>query len=640
MSAVDRYVTCRSGIPALACAALAVACSDPAARVALKPLGGCAKPAGGNQVVVTAFAAGGERSQSLALDETVAIADFPADTEQIGVEVIIGGGATGAAGKSQPLAFDALGDGAAIPVVMAPPDGFCEVGALTEPRAQPLIARAGRGVLLVGGIGATGPLSSAEYYDPEAMAFSAVAVPPVLIDDVQGFAGAALAELPDGRVALIGGPHNAFVVFDPAVRGFATDPVLIDPRAFHAAIATGARELVVAGGCSAVAAGACSGVPRRQMLRYHLDKLGVPDPVAVLPETAAPRIAARLFDLGIQLDGAQRYLLAGGAGGPGLADRFALDDDAAVSLPGGHAQPAALDGGAVLTAFADDTAAADGAAAVYAPDGGSARPVAKAPSLTQVRLIALEDGRVAGFGGDPNGGVLTYDPARDSWRAATPASPDQPGALAAPSLARLADGSVLVVGGSVSARAWLYRPSLVGPTAGSVTAVPASDTDRGVLTASDPATVTRTGGAAPSWQLSVPAGAELARALVGGPRTATGSVRATVHVVGGGVALIAQQLGPGQAIFAELAAGEPARLVRRDATGEHTLCTGTTALAAFDPVAPVVVRLAISARDAQVSVDDRGVLGCAVTTADRGAWGIASLGAGARLTVDSVTVAR
>jgi hypothetical protein len=277
---------------------------------------------------------------------------------------------------------------------------------------------------------------------------------------------------------------------------------------------------------------------------------------------------------------------------------------------------------------------------VYAADGAAARPVAKAPSAKQVRLIALEDGRVAGFGGDPSGGVLTYDPARDAWRAAAPASPDQPGPLAAPSLARLADGSVLVVGGSVSARAWLYRPSLVGPTAGSVTAVPASDTDRGVLTAADPTTVTRTAGAAPTWQLSVPADAQLARALVGGPRTATGSVRAIVHVVSGGVALIAQQLGPGQAIIAELAPGEPARLVRRDAAGPHTLCTGTTALAAFDPAAPVVVRLAIGAADAQLSIDDRDVLGCAVTAADRGAWGIASLGAGARLTVDSVTVAR
>ena len=629
---------------AIALAGLAVAaCGDQPAHVTLVPIGGaCGKPAGGNQVKVTAFTASGEHSQSLALNEAVAIADFPADTEQIGVEVIVGGGAIGAAGKSAPLAFNALADGAAIRVFMAPPDGFCEVGAMTEPRAQPLIARAGRGVLVVGGTGAAGPLSTAEYYDPDTATFAAIAVPPVLVDDAQGFAGAVLAALPDGRVALIGGPHNAFVVFDPEVQAFATDPVLIDPRAFHAAIATGARELVVAGGCSAVAAGACSGVPRRQMLRYHLDKLGVPDPIALLPATGAARIGAQLFDLGIQLDGGRRYLLAGGTGEPGAADRFALDDELATALTGGHVQAVALDGGAVLTAFGDDAPAAapDGAAAVFAPDAIAARPIAKPPATKLVRMIALEDGRVVGFGGDPAGGVVTYDPTRDAWRTELAASTDQPGALAAPSLARLDDGSVLVTGGAVSPNAWLYRPSLIGPATGSITVVPASDTGRGALTAPDPATVTRVTGAAPAWLLEAPADAELARALVGGPRTATGSVRAIVHVVTGGVALIAQQTGPGQAIMAKLAPQQPVQIVRLDAGVERPLCSGAVALAAFDPAAPAVLQLAISDHDLRLAIDDLDVLVCGVAATDRGAWGIASLGAGARILVDSVTVAR
>jgi hypothetical protein len=138
----------------MAVVAIAAACGDPAARVKLVPLGGaCGRPPGANLVKVTAYAASGERTQSLGLDEAIAIADFPADTEQIGVEVIIGGGATGAAGKSAPLAFGELADGATIPVFVAPLDGFCEVGAMTEPRAQPLVARAGDGVLVVGGTG-------------------------------------------------------------------------------------------------------------------------------------------------------------------------------------------------------------------------------------------------------------------------------------------------------------------------------------------------------------------------------------------------------------------------------------------------------------------------------------------------------
>jgi len=641
-----RYAA-RAWVPAIvALAVAAAACGDQPAHVTLVPIGGaCGKPAGGNQVKVTAFTATGEHSQSLALDEVVAISEFPADTEQIGVEVIVGGGATGAAGKSAPLAFAALADGAAIRVFMAPPNGFCEVGAMTEPRAQPLIARAGTGVLLVGGTGTVGPLSTAEYYDPDTAAFTAVAVPPVLVDDAQGFAGAALAKLPDGRVALVGGPHNAFVVFDPKLGAFATDPVLIDPRAFHAAIATGDRELVVAGGCSAVSAGACGGVPRRQMLRYHLDKLGVPDPIAQLPASGNPRIGAQLFDLGIQLDGARRYLLAGGTGDPGVADRFALDDELTTPLTGGHVQAVALDGGAVLTAFGDDApqATADGAAAVFAPEVSAGRPIAPPPDARLVRLIALEDGRVAGFGGDPAGGVTTYDPTHDAWRTEAAASTDQPGPLAAPSLARLDDGSVLVVGGAVSSKAWLYRPSLVGPATGSITVVPASDAGRGVLTAPDPATVTRVAADPPAWLLGVAADAgdaELARALVGGPRTATGSVQAIVHVITGGVALIAQQIGPGQAIVAKLAPDLPAELVRLEAGGERSLCRGAVALPAFDRAAPAVLRLAISDRDARLSIDDRDVLVCAVTATDRGAWGIASLGAGAQITVDSVTVAR
>jgi hypothetical protein len=627
-------------------AVIAAACGDPAAHVSLVPLGGaCGRPVGANLVRVTAYAASGERSQSVGLDESLAIADFPVDTEQIGVEVIIGAGAIGAAGKSAPLVFDALADGATIPVFMAPPDGFCEVGAMTEPRAQPLVARAGDGVLVVGGVGPTGPLLTAEYYDPATAAFSSVAVPQALAQDPQGFAGATLATLPDGRVALIGGPENAFVVFDPKLRAFATDPVLIDSRAFHAALAIADQDVLVAGGCLGVAAEQCSGLQRRQVLRYHLSQIGEPD--RDLPTTGDQRIGAQLFDLGVQLDGKRRYLLAGGSGDPGLADRFALDDAVTTAVPGGHAQPVALDGGAVLAAYADDGAATpDGAAAVFAPDTAAARVIPSAPNQHLVRLIGLEDGRVAGFGGapmvrddDPMGRVLIYDPTHDAWHAEHPESAHQLDPLMAPSLVRLADGAVLVMGGAVSARAWLYRPSLVGPASGSVTAIPTSDSGPGILTAPDPATVMRTT-QPPEWRLTAPDDALTARALVGGPRMAIGSVRAIVHVHQGGVALIAQQLGPGQAIVAELAPGQPLRLVRLDGGAAHTVCSPPPALGPFDPASPVTLRLAISDHDARLSINETEVLVCDLVATDRGSWGIASLGAGAQVAVDSVTVAR
>jgi len=616
--------------------AIAAGCGDPAAHVQVVALGGaCARPAEGNLVKVTAFSPSGDHSQSLSLDQTLAIGDFPADTEQIAIEVVVAGGAIGAAGKSPPLAYGALPDGAKIPIAMAPPGGYCELTGMQAARAQPLVATAGNGALVVGGVGEAGPLSTAEYYDAATQQFTGVDVPQALVDD-QGFTGAALATLPDGRVVLAAGPQRAFVVFDPKRRAFVTDPTLIQSWAFPAAIAIGPDEVLLAGGCSGVAALACSGVPRLQTLRYALDRLSSPDFSAVL--ASGPRVGARLFDIGIQRDGRRGYVLAGGSGAPGRADRFALDDANAQSIAAGHAQAAALDGGAVLTAFGDDAATADGAASVIAPGVAAARPVASAAALKGVRLIALEDGRVAGFGGDAAGRIQIYDPARNAWSATVPPMPVQTGALSGPSLARLPDGTVLVVGGDVSPRAWLYRPSLIGPASGSVTATPASDTGTGVLTAPDPASVTRLAAPLPAWLLTAD-DSGIAEALVGGPRIAVGSVRAVVQVVSGGVALIAQHTGPGHAIRAEFTPGEPFRLVRVDGGSVEQLCSAQT-VAAFDASTPVTLQLAISDRDARLLVDDAQVLLCSVTVTERGAWGVAALGAGSRISVALVTVAR
>jgi hypothetical protein len=637
MRSVVRFRTCWCTPGSLtAVVAIAIGCGDPAARVSLKPLGGlCAKPRGANVVRVTAFAASIERSRSLGLDETLAVADFPPDTEQIGVEVIVGDGEIGAQGKSAPLRFDALADRAVIPVMMAPPDGFCELSPMIEARAHPLVARAGDGVLVVGGAGATGPLSSAEYYDPSTATFSRVDVPTALADPL-GFTGAALATMPDGRVAVTGGPQRSLTVFDPEVRRFVTAPTLIDLRARHAAIATGDQDVLLAGGCIGVSATGCDGVAKTQTQRYHLDRLSDPDLLAIL--APGQRTGAQLFDLGMQRDGRQRYLLAGGTGG--RADRFALDDVTGEVVPGGRAQSAALDGGAVLTAFGDDTGPADATAAVIAPDVPAARGVTGTAIPPGVRLIGLEDGRVVGFGGDPMGKVLLYDPTREAWTLQMPTSDDQTGPLIAPSLVRLADGAVLVLGGAVSPRAWLYRPSLVGPATGTVIALPASDTNRSVLTAPDPASVTRVGGQLPAWLLATPAGATMARALVGGPRTTIGSITATVQVLSGGVALIAQETAPGQALVAELASGLAPRLVRRGDGTDRELCSMPPAVPAFDRTAAITVRLSITDHDARLSIGGSDVLVCTLTAADRGAWGIASLGAGAQLAVNSVTVAR
>lgn len=132
----------------------------------------------------------------------------------------------------------------------------------------------------------------------------------------------------------------------------------------------------------------------------------------------------------------------------------------------------------------------------------------------------------------------------------------------------------------------------------------------------------------------------MARALVGGPRAAAGSVSATVRVELGGVALLAQQLGPGQALVAELAGDQGVQVVRLAEDGRRVLCSAASPLAAFDPAIAVRLRLEVRDGQARLSINEQEVLACAAPGDDRGQWGVASLGAGARVVVDLVTVAR
>src|SRR5688572_5782499 len=147
----------------------AAGCGEPAARVTLVNLGGgCGRPSGATELRVIAYGGRGEVVRAVDPEgDTVDIGDFPGDTEQIGVEVVIGGGVVAAVGKSAPLDFLALPDGTAIPIFMAPVEDFCPAATMSEPRAAPLVARTAAGVLVVGGTGPGGaPLGTAERYDP------------------------------------------------------------------------------------------------------------------------------------------------------------------------------------------------------------------------------------------------------------------------------------------------------------------------------------------------------------------------------------------------------------------------------------------------------------------------------------------
>jgi hypothetical protein len=614
------------------CAVIVAGCGDDPARLRLTPVRpvptdprcgeGRSRP---SELVVIAYARSGEVLRSVPVDDAVPISDFPEDTEQLGVEARLAGLPI-AIGKTAPLAYADLRDGTTIPIFMAPPDGFCPLGPMRAARRAPLVARAGDGVLIVGGFDlGDKPLASAERYDPATGTFIDVTVPSILGES--GFLGATLTALPDGRVVLAGGPQPVATIYNPTSHAFG-ESVLIEARAFHAALATGGNELLLIGGCSAITAGACSGIARLGSKVYEAtdaDTLRERGPSTTL---RAGRLGATIVDIGLQADGRRAFVMAGGlppANGqpaPDAADVFSLGATDASAILGSHFSAAGLDGGAVLTAFAPDADAADGTASVF-PALADARVVDPAPALRGVRLASLEDGRVIGIGG--NGNVVRYDPMLDDWALLDAISPSD-----APVLHRLDDGSILVLGGTpVTNEAHVYRPPLLGATSGSVTVVPIGPARANVLTPADPATVTR----GMKWVLASD-GTE-ARALVGGPRMATGTLRLFASVEAGGVGVIAHQTGPGRALLAALVPGEPARIATLDGV---TSCTGPV-VAPFDPDVAAEILLDVHEGRATLSREGVALVGCAVT-GELGAWGVAAIGTGARVAVETVSLVR
>lgn len=636
-------------LPALALAG----CSDPAARVALVPLdlGGCGTPSASALVRVIAYTPMGDLRRT-----DPVIADFPASTEQLGVEVV-SGGIVVVTGKTAPLAYNDLANGSQIPIAMIPRDGFCPVSPMTVPRVAPLVAHAGPGVLVLGGEpadAAGGSQPSAEYYDPATARFTAVALPTAL-QDPGSLLGAATAELTDGRVVVSSG--QALTVFDPVAMAF-SQPVFVEARSEHAAFGLDASHLLVTGGCQSNSGATCGtgSTVRRSTVEYELDASGhtVGDGVArpALPATSV-RFGARLFDIGIVSDGSRRLALAGARSDPRTADRIPLarpDSGASASattISHVFSQVTELDGGALLTAFDPDASVTPTSVASIVPPessdvagGGDGIDVALPPAIVGARLITLEDGTAVAIGGDT--GFTRYTPTTNTWtHVAPPVDQAQswPGAIIAPSLIRLADGTVLVLGGGTatlpSASAWLYRPSLDGPTSGHVTAFP--DGTGAVITTPAPATATRIAG---SLGLVATDDSLTARALVGGPRLATGTLSASVVVASGGVALIAQQTGPARALVARLVPGERAQIERHDGATISVLCAGQIVEAA-DLAQALTIEVTADAVIASIGAIARVRCDRAndPIAGEAGSWGIAAIANGS-LMVETLDVTR
>lgn len=499
----------------LVAAALLAACTSDEPRaitlVRVTPAAdpACGAPADGRTLIIEALgdfpaSEATARSIEVGADAVADIASFPPETRALTVEVIGAGGAISAVGQSVPFAgqLGELPAGAEVPVLMAPPLGACPTGPPALARLRPLLARAGAGVLVAGGIDGTGaPVHAVEYYDPATAAFTILAERLYGTDD-HGLAGASATAASDGRVVIAGGPVPAYQVYDPATGAFSAELFLNrGARAFHAAVAlappggapggtgdgaagdAGARVLL-AGGCSTLdtgdggdAAGACAeGTALRTTSILDLDSVTVDDGPALMLE----RIGGVAV---VESPGA--VLLVGGVDGTGApvttAERIDPTGERPSQLvPGLGASAARLPSGSVLSAFAA-TGSAPAANGVVLPAGaGAASPILEAAARAGVTLTALSDGRVLALGG---GAPLLFEPIQNRFLR-LPATnldfvPAAAGHVPEHGAVLLDDGTVLVLGGRLAddagaprawPRAWIVRPELTGPWAGDATA--------------------------------------------------------------------------------------------------------------------------------------------------------------------------
>ncbi|MEM9494228.1 MAG: hypothetical protein AAGC55_34095, partial [Myxococcota bacterium] len=234
---------------------------------------GCGAPADAVSVQITAA---GDFPDDQVITESAAIGaagalqlpTIPLDTRVLQVTVL-GDSGTLTIGKTAPFDLDELSDGDPVPVFMAPPDGLCPTGPPLYPRAEPVLARAGTGVLIVGGIGPDEvPVTAVEHYGPHTGIFTelgAIDYSPA----EQGLLGAsatALNEVPRGDgsadpgpgagadatgpvVVIAGGGGPGYQIID-ATDGTLSAEFLLNPgRARHGAVALDGQRVLLVGGC-------------------------------------------------------------------------------------------------------------------------------------------------------------------------------------------------------------------------------------------------------------------------------------------------------------------------------------------------------------------------------------------------------
>lgn len=635
---------------------LATACSQPAPETKLRRVGGSCGAAGDAlTLLVRALGAETERSWAVSAGQSVTLDDLPASTRQISVETLGASGVVRTIGKTAPLTVRELEDGDELPIAMIPPNGFCPTEPMLEARTAPAIARAGRYVLLFGGEGASGSLTTAELYDPETDRFESIAVLPRLAGNGH-FTGATATSLADGRAVIVGSTTGAFMVFDPQTKSFGF-PIVLQTRFFHGAVALAGDQLLVAGGCRQIANGACNNADRT-VYSIAVDS-NLQQFMMMLPrDHVQPTLLLDPGGIGGAVgDRGPGVLVVGAVTESGLpaevADRIDLISSGATAVPGSHAAATTLDSGAVLTGFSTVGLDAINNVAVLPPQT-PARPSLGAPALRSASLTTLEDGAVLALGQDGNGApaAALFRPTRRRWQPV--ALPAEITSLVGHRAVLLDDGSVFVVGATTTGpapTAFRFRPSLLGPFAYS--ALPLLSDDRAELTPSDPTALVE--GDDGRFEL-VGSRAGLSQwAMVGGPRLAEGRLSAVVRFpappgpmeaqLPRGLAVLTHFVSPAELLATELVAGQPAVLTRHappvvgGISAATVLCRGSV-VPDVSSSGPVPLELTMRGELLTVRLAELELLTCVVPSPGRGAWGLGVVGTAARLGIDTLTVER
>jgi hypothetical protein len=332
---------------------------------------------------------------------------------------------------------------------------WAATGPLSAPRAEhaAILLTSGR-VLVVGGTGSGGPLASAELYDPATGTWAATG--PLATPR----AGATATALPSGQVLVVGGrgvsgPLASAELYDPATGTWTSTASLAQAReAFTATLLPSGRVLV--------AGGTASGV--------RLNTAEVYD-VATGTWASTGRLAVgRSSHTATLLPSGQVLVAAGTSASGRLASAEVYDVATGTwtstgALPQarhGHAA-ALLSSGRVFVVGGDGPSGYVAGSALYDPATGTwSSGVSLAPVRVLHTATTLPSGRVLVVGGLGSSGFLTsaqvYEPAAGSWSRTA----SLPFGRYGHDATLLPTGRVLVVGGvggDYLPRAHLYDPA-------------------------------------------------------------------------------------------------------------------------------------------------------------------------------------